>query len=162
MLLRRCRGSAGSACVNISLMRGAHTVRAPARSASSVMLARRGPCMSRGNSGRRAAVGPGRTTPRLRTNAMNLPGRAPHAHAVLGSCWRTGAGGVPLRVPSRLFLWVRPPATGRFDALFLVQFRPRRSSSQRVPAADTKKIPEAKKKEPPFKAAHRWWIHARA
>ena len=94
VLLLRCRGSAGSACVSISLMRGAHAVRAPARSASSVMLARRGPCMSCGDAERRAARVLEWTTPRLRTGAMNLSGRTP-THT---RCWV--CGGVPLQVRS--------------------------------------------------------------
>ena len=171
VLLLRCRGSAGSACVSISLMRGAHAVRAPARSASSVMLARRGPCMSCGDAERRAAGVLEWTTPRLRTGAMNLSGRTP-THT---RCWV--CGGVPLQVRSaasclappgvwlcsELFLWVRPPATRRFDALFLVRFRPHRSSaSQRVPAADAKKSRRQKKRTPHIskvtKVAHRWWF----
>jgi hypothetical protein len=62
------------------------------------MLSRRGPYMPRGDARRRAAGALAWTPPRLRTYAMNLLGRAPHAHAALGlvAC---SSGGVPPRVP---------------------------------------------------------------
>ena len=48
--------------------------------------------MPRGNARRRAAGAQACPPPRLRTCAMNLLGRAPHAHAALGLWWRAAAG----------------------------------------------------------------------
>jgi len=84
VLLRRCRGSAGSACVSISFERGAHVVRAPAQSASSVMLARRGPCM-RAVTREARGRGPGMDHPAAALLRYDSPRPHPHAHAVLGS-----------------------------------------------------------------------------